>query len=92
MMEAKVCQCCAMPMETEELYGTNADGSRNDVYCKYCYTDGKVTFDGTMEEMIDICVPHMVQGNSGISEQAARTMMAEVLPTLTYWQQKAEQA
>ena len=28
-MNQKFCQCCGMPMgETDELYGTNADGSK----------------------------------------------------------------
>ncbi|MBN1777908.1 MAG: zinc ribbon domain-containing protein [Clostridiales bacterium] len=87
-METKVCQCCAMPMATDEFYGTNADGSKNDEYCKYCYVDGEVQFKGTMDEMIDICVPHMVQGNPGMTEETARKMMAEILPTLKFWRQK----
>ena len=28
----KFCQSCAMPM-TEELYGSNKDGSKNEDYC-----------------------------------------------------------
>ena len=85
-MEGKVCQCCAMPL-TDEMLGTNADGSTNDEYCKYCYQDGKVLFEGTMEEMIEICVPHMVKANPSMNEETARNMMAEVLPTLKHWQQ-----
>jgi hypothetical protein len=85
-MEDKVCQCCAMPLgETDEMLGTNADGSKNDAYCKYCYQDGKVLFEGTMEEMIEICVPHMVKANPALKEETARKMMAEILPTLKHW-------
>ena len=37
-MNQKFCQCCGMPMgDTDELYGTNADGSKNEEYCKYCF-------------------------------------------------------
>ena len=76
-----------MPLgTTDELYGTNADGSKNGDYCKYCYQDGKVLFEGTMEEMIDICVPHMVKANAGMTEETARKAMAEILPTLKHWQ------
>ena len=88
-MDTKVCQCCAMPMETEEFFGINSDGTKNAEYCKYCYTDGKVQFAGTMNEMIDICVPHMVKGNPGLTEDAARKIMRDVLPTLKFWQQKS---
>ena len=36
-MEEKFCQCCGMPMgETDELYGTNKDGSKSQDYCEYC--------------------------------------------------------
>ena len=59
-MNLKFCQCCGMPMgETDELYGTNADGSKSEDYCKYCFEKGAFTFQGTMEEMVEICVPHM---------------------------------
>ena len=31
-----------MPMgDTNKLYGTNADGSKNEDYCKYCFENGK---------------------------------------------------
>ena len=31
----KFCQSCAMPL-TDELFATNADGSKNEDYCMYC--------------------------------------------------------
>ena len=50
-MKQKFCQSCGMPL-TEEVLGTNADGSKNEDYCMYCYKDGKFLQDCTMEEMI----------------------------------------
>ena len=47
----KFCQSCGMPL-TEDVLGTNADGSKNEDYCMYCYKDGKFLQDCTMEEMI----------------------------------------
>lgn len=41
-----------MPLD-EGTRGTNADGSRNDDYCVYCYKEGKFTQDFSMEEMIE---------------------------------------
>lgn len=80
------CQCCGMPMgDTEELYGTNADGSRNEDYCQYCFKNGKFTFHGTMEEMIEICVPHMAEANPNMSEDEARKAMLAWFPTLKRW-------
>jgi hypothetical protein len=78
------CQSCGMPL-TEELYATNADGTFNSEYCLYCYANGQFTApDITMEQMIEICVPHMV--NQGMAEDEARNLLQESLPYLSRWQ------
>lgn len=85
-MEEKYCQSCAMPMgNTDALYGTESDGSKNGDYCKYCYENGDFTFHGSMEEMIEICVPHMVTNNSGMTAEAARQMLHGFFPMLKRW-------
>ncbi len=84
MENMNFCQSCGMPMgETEEMYGLNADGSKNEDYCKYCFTDGHFTTEGAMEEMIETCVPFMVNG--GMSEEKARSILTEQLPNLKRW-------
>ena len=88
-MEQKVCQCCSMPMASDEVYGTNADGSKNSEYCMYCYQNGEMQFKGTMDEMIEDCVPHMVSADPTMTADAARAMLAEIFPTLRYWKEKA---
>ena len=88
-METKYCQMCGMPIkEADGLYGTEADGSVNSDYCKYCYNKGEFTFKGTMEEMIELCNPNMVKANPGMTEDAARKMMNDFFPTLKYWSNK----
>lgn len=85
-MEEKYCQSCAMPMgATDEMYGTEKDGTKSADYCKYCYENGAFTFEGTMQEMVEICVPPMVESNSGMTETQAREMMLGFLPTLKRW-------
>ena len=87
-MEEKYCQSCAMPMgTTNEMYGTNADGSKSEDYCQYCFENGAFTANATMDEMIAICLPHMTSANSGMSEADAKNMMLEFFPTLKRWQQ-----
>jgi hypothetical protein len=77
-----------MPLGADdEAYGTNADGSKNEDYCRYCFVNGKFTADCTMDEMIEFCVPHMVAANSGMSAEEARSMMKGVFPALKRWQQ-----
>ena len=40
-MNPKFCQCCGMPLgEGTDMQGTNADGSKNGDYCKYCLDKG----------------------------------------------------
>lgn len=88
-MKEKYCQSCGMPMgETDELYGTEADGSKNHDYCSYCYDKGSFTADCTMEEMIEFCIPHMANADSGMSPEEARKMMLQFFPALKRWQQK----
>ncbi|MFD0620912.1 zinc ribbon domain-containing protein [Paenibacillus sp. GCM10027629] len=80
------CQSCGMPMGgNEELLGTNADGSKNETYCTYCYQEGNFTAEMSMEEMIESCVPHMVDGNPGMTEEAARHSMKDFFPQLKRW-------
>lgn len=79
-----ICQCCAMPMqEGSDLFSTNADGSINKDYCKYCYENGNFTCDCSMQDMIDFCVPMMVK--EGMDEAESREYMNETLPTLKRW-------
>lgn len=85
-MDQKFCQSCGMPMgDTDALYGTEQGGGKSADYCQYCYEEGKFTFQGSMEEMIGICVPPMVENNPGMTGEKARQMMAEFFPTLKRW-------
>ena len=44
------CQSCGMPLTKNEDCGTNADGSKNFDYCKYCYADGKFLHDAARHD------------------------------------------
>ena len=80
------CQSCGMPMgDHAELYGTEKNGEKSAEFCKYCYENGEYTFHGTMQEMVEFCVKPMVQENPEMTEDAARAMMQQFLPTLKRW-------
>lgn len=83
-MKAKFCQSCGMPM-TDELCGTEKNGSKNEEYCKYCYENGEFTADLRMDQMVEVCVPHMLRNNPDMTEKQARNMMNEFLPKLKRW-------
>lgn len=86
-MEEKYCQSCGMPMgTTDELYGTNADQSKSEDYCEYCYKNGEYTADTSMEQMIEFCIPHVATSNPNLSKDDARKMMNEFFPSLKRWQ------
>jgi hypothetical protein len=79
-----ICQSCAMPL-TDDIYGTNADGTTNTEYCKYCYERGQfVAPDLTVDCMIEICVSYMVE--QGMPESNARILLQTYLPKLKRWQ------
>ena len=41
MEKVLVCQSCGMPIEKDEIIGTNADGSKNNDYCVYCFKNNE---------------------------------------------------
>ena len=83
-MEHPMCQSCAMPMETQAMMGTEKDGSISKDYCTYCYQSGAFYKPNeTMDEMIQTCVPHMVE--AGFEAEKAEQMLREVLPQLKRW-------
>ena len=85
-MNQKFCQCCGMPLgEGTDMQGTNADGSKNGDYCKYCLDKGAFTFNGTMEEMAAFCAPKMAAANPGMTEEQSEKAMLEWFPTLKRW-------
>ena len=36
MSEMRYCESCGMPLDSNEVLGTNNDNSRNEEYCIYC--------------------------------------------------------
>ena len=90
-MEQKFCQSCGMPL-TEELLGTNADGSKNENYCIYCYKDGKFLQDCTMDEMIEHCSQFVDEVNKSLPQPITREeykeQMRKYFPYLKRWSSK----
>lgn len=78
------CQSCAMPIQ-EDYFGTNADGSENRDYCKFCFQNGKFTEpDLDLEGMIQKSVKHMTQ-QMKFSEQEADKLSRDHIPHLKRW-------
>ena len=77
-----------MPL-TEEILGTNADGSKNEDYCIYCYKDGAFTGDFTMEQMAEYCSMFVEEYNKNTGQNLTACQYKDVLrqfyPTLKRW-------
>ena len=76
-----VCQCCGMPLE-DAATSREPDGTFNEEYCKWCYTDGTFKYT-SKEQLIDFCVAHMAS-ESWPAEQV-RAHMEAVVPNLKHW-------
>lgn len=53
----KVCQSCGMPLKANQgdFRGTEADGTRSELFCTKCYLQGKYTDPNlTKEQLIEI--------------------------------------
>lgn len=86
--EMKFCQSCGMPL-TDEVLGTNADGSKNQDYCIYCYKDGAFTGDFTMEQMAEYCSMFAEEYNKNTGEHLTaceyKQLLLQQFPNLKRW-------
>ena len=89
--EQRFCQSCGMLL-TEEVLGTNADGSKNEDYCMYCYKDGQFLQDCTMDEMIEHCAQFVGAVNEGLEKPITKEeyigQMKMYFPHLKRWRQE----
>ena len=57
------CQSCGMPLNKDpQGGGTNADGSKSDKYCSYCYQNGAFIHEcDDVKEFQEYCRKAMIQ-------------------------------
>ena len=79
----RYCESCGMIL-TPADYGSDADGSKDEHYCKWCYRQGKYTYETTMDAMIEDCAPRLAK-NTGMTLDEAVSLMGAVLPQLERW-------
>ena len=77
------CESCGMMLAPEE-YGTDAHGSVDSHYCKWCYQQGEYTYETTMDAMIEDCAPRLAE-SAGMTRDEAVSLMGAVLPHLKRW-------
>lgn len=80
------CQSCGMPMASDDVCGTDSDGSLNFDYCKYCYNDGEFVDKVSMEEYIDMCSQFGAQ--AGMTNEQMKAHCEMIFPMLKRWRKK----
>lgn len=76
-----------MPLQKDEDLGTNADSSKNNEYCHFCFKSGKFTDEGiTMKQKIEKNIE--IAKKMGMPEDKARALANNTIPRLKRWQNK----
>ncbi len=81
-----ICQCCGMPLDDSSI-SKEPDGSFNEEYCKWCYTDGKFVYT-SLQELTDFLVEHT--SNKDFPPEQARELYEAQLPKLNHWRDKEQ--
>lgn len=82
-MDQLNCQSCYMPMDTEEKFGTTADGGKCEDYCVHCYGNGAFKWEATLDEAVESNIPWWKEAHE--SDDVARARIMEVFPNLKRW-------
>lgn len=78
-----VCQCCGMPLNDDGLISREYDGSYNEDYCKWCYSDGDFAYK-SKGSLLDFLVRHMPNPDN-LDDVERRTQFDSYLSQLKHW-------
>ncbi len=78
-----VCQCCGMPLNEDSLISRENDGSYNEDYCKWCYSNGDFVYQ-SKDSLIDYLVSHMPNPEN-LGDEERRTQFDSYLAQLKHW-------
>ncbi|MBQ4514161.1 MAG: helix-turn-helix domain-containing protein [Anaerolineaceae bacterium] len=78
-----ICQCCGMPLNDDGMISREPDGSFNEEYCKWCYTDGQFVYQ-SKDALLDFLVSHMPNPDNTPEEQR-RSQFEGYLNQLAHW-------
>ncbi len=78
-----VCQCCGMPLDQDDMVSREADGSFNEDYCKWCYSDGSFAYD-SKDSLLDFLVSHMPNPEN-VPDEVRREQYDGYLSLLKHW-------
>lgn len=76
-----VCQCCGMPLE-DDYISKETDGTFNEEFCKWCYSEGKFVYT-TIDELVDFLIEHSPNGQ--LPKEESRRFYETELSKLRHW-------
>ena len=80
---ALYCQCCGMPLSEDGFISRETDGSFNEDYCKWCYSDGAFSYK-SKDALLDFLMGHMPNPEN-LSDEARRSSYDGYLSGLKHW-------
>ncbi|MCK6139396.1 zinc ribbon domain-containing protein [Slackia exigua] len=83
--EGSFCQACGMYLTRDEDRAALPDGSFAEDWCHWCGNEGEHTRGMTMEDMIELCAPNMVESGAFATIDEAVSLLGAVLPNLKRW-------
>ena len=72
-----------MPLHEDGLISRETDGSYNEDYCKWCYSEGKFAYP-SKEALLDFLVGHMPNPD-GLPDEERRAQFDAYLVQLKHW-------
>lgn len=78
-----ICQCCGMPLNDDTLISRKNDGSYNEKYCKWCYSNGDFIYK-SKDALIDFLMSHMPNPDN-LEDEERRKQCDSYLSLLEYW-------
>ena len=78
-----VCQCCGMPLSEDGMISREPDGSFNEDYCTWCYTDGRFVYE-SKDALLDFLIAHMPNPEN-TPEAERRAQYDGYLSQLKHW-------
>lgn len=83
-----ICQCCGMPLNDDGLISRESDGTYNEDYCKWCYSDGDFVYK-SKDSLIDYLVNNMPNPEN-LAEDVRRNQFDSYLSLLKHWNLRNE--
>ena len=78
-----ICQCCGMPLNEDAFISREKDGSYNEDYCKWCYTNGEFVYK-TKEHLLDFLI-NSIPNPENINADERRNQFDLYLSQLKHW-------